>query len=95
MVQTSFPFLRHSSHSLSNTWNSLYLLFANYSFACSLMKVKGLVTHLCLTLGGPMDCSLSGSSVRGILQARMRQISGKQSKVSIYSKMVESSNNNT
>ena len=30
-----------------------------------------LVTHLCLTLCDPMDCSLPGSSVHGILQARI------------------------
>ena len=28
-------------------------------------------TRLCLTLCTPMDCSLSGSSVHGILQARI------------------------
>ena len=32
------------------------------------MKVKVLVTQLCPTLWDPMDCSLSGSSVHGILQ---------------------------
>ena len=30
-----------------------------------------LVTQLCLTLCSPMDCSLPGSSVHGILQARI------------------------
>ena len=30
-----------------------------------------LVTQLCLTLCKPMDCSLQGSSVRGIIQARI------------------------
>ena len=30
-----------------------------------------LVTQLCLTLCDPMDCSLPGSSVHGILQARI------------------------
>ena len=29
------------------------------------------VAQLCLTLGDPMDCSLPGSSVRGIFQARV------------------------
>ena len=29
------------------------------------------VTQLCLTLCDPMDCSLLGSSVHGILQARI------------------------
>ena len=37
------------------------------------MKVKSQseVVQSCLTLSDPMDCSLPGSSVRGILQARI------------------------
>ena len=35
------------------------------------MKVKVLVTQSCPTLGDPMVCSPPGSSVRGILQARV------------------------
>ena len=35
------------------------------------MKVKVLVAQLCLTLCNPIDCSLQGSSVCGILQARI------------------------
>ena len=34
-------------------------------------KVKVLVTQLCPTLCKPMDCSLPGSSVRRVLQARI------------------------
>ena len=34
-------------------------------------KVKMLVAQSCLTLYDPMDCSLPGSSVHGILQARI------------------------
>ena len=34
-------------------------------------KVKVLVTQSCLTLCDPMDCSPPGSSVPGILQARI------------------------
>ena len=34
-------------------------------------KVKVLVTQSCLTLCDPIACSPSGSSVRGILQARI------------------------
>ena len=38
-----------------------------------LMKVKSEseVTQSCLTLSDPMDCSLPGSSIHGILQARV------------------------
>ena len=37
------------------------------------MKVKSEseVAQWCLTLGDPMDCSLPGSSVHGIFQARV------------------------
>ena len=35
------------------------------------MKVKVLVAQWCLTLCDPMDCSLPGYSVHGILQARI------------------------
>ena len=38
---------------------------------CYKRKKKMLVTQACLTLSDPMDCSLSGSSVCGILQARI------------------------
>ena len=37
-------------------------------------KVKALVTQPCVTLCGLMDCSLPGSSVQGILQARMLEV---------------------
>ena len=35
------------------------------------VKSKSEVTQLCLTLSDPMDCSLPGSSVHGIFQARV------------------------
>ena len=35
------------------------------------MKVKSEVTQLCPTLRDPMDCSLPGSSIHGIFQARV------------------------
>ena len=37
------------------------------------IPLKVLVTQSCLTLCDPMDCSPSGSSVHGILQARMQK----------------------
>ena len=37
------------------------------------LLVKVLVSQLCPTLCDPMDCSLPGSSVHGILQARILQ----------------------
>ena len=37
----------------------------------NIMCVYVLVFQLCMTLCNPMDCSLSGSSAYGILQARI------------------------
>ena len=37
------------------------------------IKVKMLVTQSCPTLYNPLDCSLPGSSVHGIVQARILQ----------------------
>ena len=42
--------------SFSNTWK---------------WKSKSEVVQLCLTLSNPMDCSLPGSSIHGIFQARV------------------------
>ena len=45
-----------------------YLLWTEF-----ILKVKMNVTQSCLTLWDPMDCSLPGSSVHGILQAGILQ----------------------
>ena len=44
-----------------------------YHFLLQCMKVESEseVAQSCLTLSNPMDCSLPGSSVHGILQARV------------------------
>ena len=38
---------------------------------CMKVKSESEVTQSCLTLSDPMDCSLPGSSVHGIFQARL------------------------
>ena len=48
----------------SRTWLSTF----HFQFVCACS-----VDQLCLTLGGPVDCSPTGSSVRGIFQARVLQ----------------------
>ena len=56
------------------TLSDLFFFFAQNLPSCGnwlKVKVKVLVTQSCLTLGDPMDCSLPGSSVQGILQARI------------------------
>ena len=42
----------------------------HFLLQCMKMKSEREVTQLCLTLGNPMACSLPGSSVHGISQAR-------------------------
>ena len=49
-------------------WVSLVIVRGDYSW---LQRMKVLVTQSCLTLSDPMDCSLPGFSVHGILLARI------------------------
>ena len=46
-------------------WSCHFLL------QCMKVKSESEVTQLCPTLNDPMDCSLTGSSVHGIFQARV------------------------
>ena len=48
-----------------------YIFYDVYSFCLTSLAHRCLVTKLCLTLLRPMDCSPPGSSVHGILQARI------------------------
>ena len=43
----------------------------HFLLQCMKVKRKSEVAQSCLTLGDPMDCSLPGSSVHGIFQARV------------------------
>ena len=43
----------------------------HFLLQCMKVKSESEVTQLCLTLRDPMDCSLPGSSVQGIFQARV------------------------
>ena len=43
----------------------------HFLLQCMKMKSESEVAQLCLTLSDPMDCSLPGFSVHGILQARV------------------------
>ena len=47
-----------------------------YHFLLQCLKVKSEseVSQSCLTLSDPMDCSLPGSSVHGIFQARVLEL---------------------
>ena len=43
----------------------------HFLLQCMKVKSESEVTQSCLTLSNPMDCSLPGSSVHGIFQARV------------------------
>ena len=43
----------------------------HFLLQCMKVKSESDVAQLCLTLSNPMDCSLPGSSVHGIFQARV------------------------
>ena len=43
----------------------------HFLLQCMKVKSESEVAQSCLTLSGPMDCSLPGSSVHGIFQARV------------------------
>ena len=43
----------------------------HFLLQCMKVKSESKVTQSCPTLSGPMDCSLSGSSIHGIFQARV------------------------
>ena len=43
----------------------------HFLLQCMKVKRESEVTQLCLTLSDPMDCSLPGTSVHGIFQARV------------------------
>ena len=52
-------------------WGELRVSVADILVGLCIFEVKVLVTQSCLTLFYPMDWSLPGSSVHGILQARI------------------------
>ena len=66
---------------------------------CMKVKSESEVAQLCLTLGDPMDCSLPGSSIHGIFQARVLEwgaiafSKGRWTSVAIYSPAPEHSLN--
>ena len=43
----------------------------HFLLQCMKVKSESEFTQSCLTLSDPMDCSLSGSSIHGIFQARV------------------------
>ena len=63
VVEMSLPTTHPDPKAITLRENTLTCYF--------LVKVKESVTQLCQTLWDPMDCSPSGSSVHGVLQARI------------------------
>ena len=59
---------------LPHTWDSSGKntgVGCHFLLQCIQVKNESEVTQSCLTLSDPMDCSLPGSSVHGIFQARV------------------------
>ena len=46
----------------------------HFLFQCMKVKSESEVAQSCLTLSDPMDCSLPGSSIHGIFQARVLEL---------------------
>ena len=65
---------RHQPTSLPHPWDSPGKntgVGCHFLLQCMKGKSESEVAQLCPTLSNPMDCSLPGSSVHGILQARV------------------------
>ena len=81
MTELLFPWCLYSQNEDNNStyckcslwWlnDLIYMKFLAECLAHSEWKVKVSVAQSCPTLSNPVDCSLPGSSVRGILQARI------------------------
>ena len=68
--EINFFCLSHSACDIQLQQHEWTKTIGNFTLLTSCMSVS-LVTHLCLTLCDPMDWSLPGSSVHGLLQARI------------------------
>ena len=61
----------------------------HFLFQCMKVKSENEVAQWCLTLSDPMDCSLPGSSIHGIFQARVLEwaaiaLSENQNEIPVY-----------
>ena len=74
VVSDSVRPLRWRPARLSHPWDSPGKntgMGCHFLLQCMKVKGKSEVVQSCLTLSDPMDCSLPGSSVHGIFQARV------------------------
>ena len=70
----NFQFLIRMNHNFFFNFDLIFLLERKYDKSClnkQFVCVCGKLLQLCLTLCDPMGCSPPGSSVHGILQARI------------------------
>ena len=66
--------IRRQPTRLPHPWDSLGKntgVGCHFLLQCMKVKIESEVAQLCLTLRNPMDCSLPGSSIHGIFQARI------------------------
>ena len=69
-----FPSLRRQPTRFPRSWGSLGEntgVGCHFLLQCMKVKDESEVTQPCPTLSDPMDCSLPGSSIHGICQARV------------------------
>ena len=74
VVSDSVPLHRQQPTRLPRPWDSPGKntgVGCHFLLQCMKVQSESEVTHSCLTLSDPMDCSLPGSSVHGIFQARV------------------------
>ena len=64
-------------------WQHNLQCWFTFSFRFQVDVSCGLVTQSCLTLSNPMDCSPPGSSVHGLLQARIMEFPSPKRKASL------------
>ena len=72
VLSSRFQSITHKLSVLTKLYNSYLLTICSQS--CYTLKVKVLVAQWCLTFSDPVDCSPPGSSVHGILQARISEL---------------------
>ena len=74
MTRLLLLLLSHFSHVRPHPWDSSGKntgVGGHFLLQCIKVKSESEVAQSCLTLPNPMDCSLPGSSVHGIFQARV------------------------
>ena len=74
MSDSVLPHRQQAAHQAPRPWDSPgknTRVGCRFLLQCMKVKSESEVAQSCLTLSNPMDCSLPGSSIHGIFQARV------------------------